>query len=159
MDLYLVARLLHIFGSTVLFGTGIGIAFFMFRAHFTRDPKIIAATAETVVTADFVFTATAVVLQPLTGYWLMRLTGLDFSEGWIILALALYVLTGLCWLPVVAIQMRLRDLARAADHAGQPLDNRYDRMFWLWFALGWPAFSSVIGIFWLMVAKPDITWL
>ena len=160
MDLYLLARLLHILGlHRALSVPALGIAFFMFRAHWTGDPKIIAATGSIVVTADFVFTATAVIAQPLTGYWLMIQSGLDFTEGWIIAALALYVLTGLCWLPVVWIQMRLRDLALEAERAQTELPPRYFRLFWTWFVLGWPAFAAVIGIFWLMIAKPNIAWI
>ena len=150
-------RLVHVIGATVLFGTGAGIAFFMVMAHRSRDPKIIAHVAGTVVVADMLFTATAVVLQPVTGAWLAHAVGWPLSEGWIVLSLALYVVTGLFWLPVVFIQIRLRDLARAAALAGQPLPDRYFRLYRVWFALGFPAFASVLCIFWLMLARPTVT--
>ncbi|GLS40518.1 membrane protein [Mesorhizobium tianshanense] len=104
-------RLVHLLGATVLFGTGAGIAFFMVMAVRTRDPRIIAHVAGIVVIADAVFTATAVVLQPLTGYGLARVIGWPLNEGWLILSLVLYVFIGLFWLPVVWIQIRLRDMA------------------------------------------------
>jgi uncharacterized membrane protein len=148
--------LAHVVGATVLFGTGAGIAFFMVMAHRTRDPALIAHVAGTVVIADTVFTATAAILQPVTGYLLARMIGWDLSEGWIALSLLLYVVTGLFWLPVVWIQIRLRDLARAAAASTNALPPAYFSLYRVWFAFGFPAFSAVIGIFWLMLTKPSI---
>ncbi|MDQ6433551.1 DUF2269 domain-containing protein [Mesorhizobium sp. LHD-90] len=147
-------RLVHVLGAAVLFGTGAGIAFFMVMVHRTRDPKTIAHVAGTVVVADTVFTATAVILQPITGAWLALRIGWPLSEGWIVLSLALYVVTGLFWLPVVVIQIRLRDLARRAGRDDSPLPAEYFRLYRIWFAFGFPAFFAVIGIFWLMLTKP-----
>ena len=157
MDLYLAVKALHVIGATVLFGTGIGIAFFMLMAHRTNDPALIAHTASIVVIADFVFTATAVVAQPVTGFWLADLAGYDWRDGWILLSLILYVVTGLFWLPVVWMQRRMRDLARNAAAANAPLPAAYHRLYRAWFAFGFPAFASVLGIIWLMVAKPAFT--
>lgn len=156
MELFHLVKWLHLIGAAVLFGTGAGIAFFMLLAHRTGRADFIAHVAGTVVIADFVFTATAVVAQPLTGYWLMRHAGWKMGEGWIILSLALYVLAGLLWLPVVWIQMQLRDLARSAVASGTPLPARYHRLFRLWFASGFPAFGAVAVIYWLMIARPVI---
>ncbi len=122
-----VLRVLHVVGAAVLLGTGGGIAFFMIMAHRTGRPVLVAHVAETVVVADFVFTSTAVIAQPLTGFLLARSIGWPLTEGWIVLSLALYVLTGLFWLPVVAIQMRLRDLAREAARYGKPAPGRLFR--------------------------------
>ncbi|MBX4888653.1 MULTISPECIES: DUF2269 family protein [Rhizobium] len=148
--------LAHVIGATVLFGTGAGIAFFMVMAHRTRDPSLIAHVAGTVVIADTLFTATAVILQPVTGYLLARSIGWDLAEGWITLSLLLYVVTGLFWLPVVLIQIRLRDLARAAATSKSALPPSYYSLHRIWFACGFPAFLAVIGIFWLMLTKPSI---
>ncbi|ARO30873.1 hypothetical protein NXC14_CH02954 [Rhizobium sp. NXC14] len=148
--------LAHVIGATVLFGTGAGIAFFMVMAHRTRDPILIAHVAATVVIADTVFTATAAILQPVTGYLLARSIGWNLSEGWIALSLLLYVVTGLFWLPVVWIQLQLRDLARAAARSGGALPPSYNSLYRIWFAFGFPAFSAVLGIFWLMLTKPSI---
>jgi len=156
MEAVHVLRWLHVIGAAVLFGTGAGIAFFMLLAHRTGDPRLVAQVASTVVTADFLFTATAMVAQPLTGLGLAHLLGWPLTEGWILLSLGLYVVTGLFWLPVVAIQLRLRDLARAAARDGAPLPARYRRLFRIWFACGFPAFFAVLAILWLMVAKPSI---
>jgi uncharacterized membrane protein len=154
-----VLRFLHVVGAAVLFGTGTGIAFFMVMAHRTRNPDLIAHVAGTVVIADAVFTATAVVAQPLTGYLLARQLGWPLTEGWIALSLALYVVTGAFWLPVVWIQMKLRDLARTAASASAPLPERYHRLYRIWFACGFPAFASVAAIFWLMLMKPSFQLL
>jgi uncharacterized membrane protein len=155
VSLFLLLQVAHVIGATVLFGTGVGIAFLMLMAHRTGDPRIIAHTAGVVVFADTLFTATAVVVQPVTGAILARMAGFPLFHGWIAASLVLYVLTGAFWLPVVWIQLRMRDLARAAAAGGLPLPRAYHRLWRLWFACGFPAFAAVIAIIWLMVAKPD----
>ena len=155
MDPETILRWLHVIGACVLLGTGAGIAFFMMMAHRTRDPALIAGTARIVVVADMVFTATAAIAQPLTGWLLARQTGWDLTEGWLLASLALYVLTGACWLPVLRIQITLRDLAAEAARNGAALPARYHRLTRLWFALGIPAFAAVLAILWLMIARPD----
>jgi uncharacterized membrane protein len=154
--LYLVLKYLHVVGATVLFGTGAGIAFFMLLAHRTGRPDIIAAVARMVVIADVLFTATAVVAQPVTGVLLAREAGYALSEGWIALSILLYLVTGAFWLPVVVMQARMRDLAAEAARAGAVLPPAYHRLFAWWFAFGFPAFAAVLAIFWLMIAKPVI---
>jgi uncharacterized membrane protein len=149
-------RWAHVIGAAVLLGTGAGIAFFMVMAQRTGDVRLIAHTAQTVVVADWVFTASAVIAQPVTGILLARAIGWPLSEGWIAVSIGLYVLTGLFWLPVVWIQHQLWKLARAAADAGADLPARYHRLYRIWFACGFPAFLSVLAIFWLMTAKPDL---
>lgn len=151
-----VLRFAHVVGATVLFGTGMGIAFFMVMAHRGRDPRTIAHVAGTVVIADGLFTATAVVVQPVTGLLLARQIGWPLAEGWIVLSVALYVITGLFWLPVVAFQIRMRDLARIAARDGSPLPAAYFRLYRIWFAFGFPAFFAVLAILWLMLTKPSV---
>lgn len=154
-----LVRWLHVIGATVLLGTGAGIAFFMLMAHRTGDARLIAHVAGTVVVADFLFTASAVIAQPLTGLWLARLIGWPLSEGWIALSLLLYVVTGLFWLPVVWIQMRLRTLATETAANATALPAAYHRLFRIWLACGFPAFLSVLAILWLMLARPHFTVL
>lgn len=156
MSTYLALKLIHILSSTLLFGTGLGTAYFMWRADRTGDAGVIAATARHVVVADWLFTAPAVVVQPLTGWLLARELGLDLTAGWLGWALVLYVLTGACWLPVVKLQIRMRDLAAVAVRDGTALPEDYHRAMRFWFALGWPAFLAVMAIFVLMVSKPDL---
>jgi uncharacterized membrane protein len=153
---YLILKYLHIVGALVLLGTGVGIAFFMLMAHLSRDVSFVARTAGVVVLADFIFTATAVIAQPITGYLLIRETGISVSDGWIAASLALYVVTGVFWLPVVWMQMRMRDLAEQAAAVGANLPAAYHRLFRWWFAFGFPGFGSVMLIIWLMVAKPSL---
>jgi uncharacterized membrane protein len=156
MSAFLLLKTLHVIGASVLLGTGAGIAFFMLMAHRTGDAKVIAHTAGVVVVADLLFTATAVVLQPLTGAALAWLAGWPITQGWIALSLGLYVLVGGFWLPVVWMQMRMRDLASEAAAQGAELPVAYHRLWRLWFAFGFPAFGAVLVIVWLMVAKPAI---
>jgi len=155
MSLFLLLKVAHILGATVLLGTGIGIAFFMLMAHRTGDARVIAHTAGVVVIADTLFTATAVVIQPLTGAAMMSMTGQSLREGWVAASLALYVLTGAFWLPVVWMQLKMRNLARAAVASDTPLPRAYHRLWRLWFAFGFPAFASVVAIVWLMTAQPS----
>lgn len=157
MTTYFLLKYLHVLGAIVLIGTGAGIAFFMVMAHATGNVTKIAGTARTVVTADFIFTASAVVAQPITGILLAREAGIGLAEGWIVLSVILYIVIGLFWLPVVVIQMKMRDLAEAADREGAPLPARYTRLFWIWFVFGFPAFGAILAILWLMITRPQIT--
>ena len=152
--LYLALKVVHILSGAVLFGTGAGIAFFMLRAHMAGEARTVAAVGRMVVLADFVFTATAVVIQPLSGLALIHLQGWSLTAPWLLAAYGLYVLIGACWLPVVWIQYRMTRLAEQAAAEGAVLSAAYRRLFRWWFALGWPAFAGVLGIYVLMVAKP-----
>lgn len=154
--LYFILKYLHVIGAAVLLGTGAGIAFFMLAAHREGKPVVIAAVARTVVIADFIFTATAVIAQPITGVLLALQAGYSLREGWIVWSIVLYLFTGVLWLPVVWMQIRLRDLASEAAANGTPLPDEYHRIFWRWCAFGVPAFAAVAIIFWLMIAKPQI---
>jgi uncharacterized membrane protein len=154
MSYYLVLKFLHVFGTAVLFGTGAGIAFFLLLAHRTRNAATVAAVARIVVIADFLFTATAIVVQPLTGALLAAELGFPLSEGWIALSILLYLVAGAFWIPVVFMQIRMRDLAEAAARKGGALPAEYHRLFRRWFAFGFPAFGAVLAIIWLMIAKP-----
>lgn len=153
---YLWLKWLHVISSTVLFGTGAGIAFFFLRAQRTGDVWLIAAVARDVVLADAIFTASAVVIQPVTGFLLLWLGGYPFTLPWVWISALLYVAVGCCWLPVLWLQIRMRDLAIAAANAGSELPPAYFRHYEWWRALGWPAFAGVLSIFWLMVAKPTL---
>ena len=157
MTEYYVLKFLHVIGATVLLGTGAGIAFFMLLAHRSGNVAVIAGVARIVVIADIVFTATAVVAQPVTGVLLARSVGYDLTEGWILASIALYLFTGAFWLPVVWMQSRMRRLAEAAAASGSALPAEYHRLFRRWFAFGFPAFTAVLAIFWLMIARPEIS--
>jgi uncharacterized membrane protein len=156
MELVHVVRWLHVIGAAALLGTGAGIAFFMVMAHRTKDAALIAHVASTVVVADWLFTASAVIVQPVTGAWLAHLLGWRLSEGWIALSLVLYVAIGALWLPVVWIQHRMRNIARTAVVNSTPLPAAYHRLFRVWFLSGIPAFAAVLAIIWLMIARPAL---
>src|SRR5689334_607382 len=153
---YFILKYIHVIGASVLLGTGAGIAFFMLIGHLTNNAATVAAIARIVVIADFLFTAAAVIIQPITGVALAWHMGWPLWEGWIAVSIVLYLFTGAFWLPVVWMQMRMRDLAKEAAMDNTPLPAEYHRLFWLWFAFGFPAFGAVLAIFWLMIAKPQI---
>jgi uncharacterized membrane protein len=154
MNEYLVVKWLHILSSTFLFGTGIGSAFYMLFAGLNREPRIVFFVTRYVVIADWLFTTTAVIVQPLTGFYLVYLAGIPLTSSWIVWSTALYLLAGACWMPVVWMQLRMRDMARIAAAQGTPLPPRYWHFFRLWVLLGIPAFFSLVIVFYLMVAKP-----
>lgn len=150
---YLLVKYLHILSSTFLFGTGIGSAFYLLLATLQREPRVVAAVAGYVVIADFLFTATTVVIQPLTGWYLMRIAGFRLDQPWLQWSIGLYVVAVLCWLPVVWLQVQLRDYARSAAASGSALPRGYWRCFTVWVLLGIPAFCAFLAIFYLMTVK------
>jgi uncharacterized membrane protein len=156
MDLYLPLKFLHIISSTLLFGTGLGTAYYLWRADCTGDATLIAAVARNVVLADWLFTTPAVIAQPLTGLGMINLAGIPLNTPWVLASLALYVFIGGCWLPVVWIQHQVAKQAAASTQTGVSLPARHRRLMTWWYGLGWPAFLGVIGVFYLMVFKPDL---
>jgi uncharacterized membrane protein len=151
---YITVKWLHILSSTLLFGTGIGTAFYMFSASLTRNPPIVASVSKSVVTADWMFTATTIIIQPLTGFYLVYLAGIPLTSRWVIWSVALYLLAAACWIPVVWLQIRMQHLAADACKNEYDLPALYWRYFRLWVALGIPAFIALVLVFYLMVAKP-----
>lgn len=154
MSAYFILKAVHILSAAVLAGTGFGIAFFKWIVDRTGNTSAIRVVSEKVVLADWIFTLPAIIVQAVTGVALAHLVGYPLTHGWLLAAICLFCLAGVCWLPVVAIQIRLRNLARAHETHGVQLGEEYLRYSRIWFWLGVPAFSSVIVIFWLMVAKP-----
>lgn len=154
MNWYPVARWLHILSSTVLFGTGIGTAFQMVWAMRQNRAEVVAGVGAGVVAADWLFTLPAGIAQPLTGLWLVHLAGWSPWEDWLLVTYGLYVIAFVAWAPVVWLQYRIRDIARSAPPGPVPAQAR--RLYRLWFLLGWPGFGALVGVFWLMVTKPDL---
>ncbi|MBR0715374.1 DUF2269 domain-containing protein [Bradyrhizobium liaoningense] len=154
MMLYFLVKYLHVLGAIVILGTGSGIAFFMLMAHRSRNVEFIARTASVVVIADALFTLSAVILQPVTGGVLMMLSATSIAERWLTASLALYIVAGLFWVPVVFMQIEMRDLARKAAEMREPLPPRYFVLFRRWFIFGFPGFGATMLILWLMIAKP-----
>ena len=155
MDSYFLIKTIHIVSSTILFGTGTGIAFFHFAGQRAPDFNAKLFAARTTVHADFIFTLPAVIIQPLSGAWLIWHVGFDWFDYWLVCTYVLYTIAGACWIPVVLIQIKIRQLLEQRM-AGAEFDQRvYDRLCRWWFALGWPAFGGLILVFFLMVAKPS----
>ena len=154
MSLYLTIKWLHIVSSMLLVGTGLGSAYYMFFANRSGNVQAQAVVSRLVVRADWWFTTPTVLLQPDTGLAMVYLAGFPLSTPWIAASLALYAIAGLCWLPVVWLQIRMRALAQQAAEAGTPLAPLYWRYARWWEALGYPAFAAMVVVFYLMVAKP-----
>jgi uncharacterized membrane protein len=155
MTLYEIAKLIHILGTVLLFGTGMGTAFFLLMAYRSRDLDAIRVTARHVVIADWLFTAPAVVMQPISGVVLMLLLGYRYDTVWFAAVALLFALTGACWIPVVFIQYRLRDLAIAAT-SFEALPQEFHGLMRRWIVLGVPAFSAVLLIVVLMVTRAGV---
>jgi uncharacterized membrane protein len=143
-----------VLSSTILFGTGIGSAYYLLVATLDRDPRSAHAVARHVVIADWIFTTPAIVFQPISGYYLAHIAGMPFTSSWLAWSLALYLIATACWLPVVWLQLRMRDLAGEAIAKGAQLPRLYWRYFAIWVVLGIPAFVALVAVFYLMVAKP-----
>ena len=153
---YLLVKAIHIISSTLLFGTGLGSAFYKWMADRGGDLSTIAKTNRTVVVADWLFTTPTVIIQPATGLWLVHILGFPLDQTWILITIVLYIVAGGCWLPVVWLQIRMRDMATDALNRGDELDAKYHHYARTWFWLGVPAFISMVAIYFLMVFKPVI---
>ena len=151
---YSVVKSIHILSATILFGTGLGSAFYLFMANRKKDIAGIHFAVTYVVLADWLFTTPAIVVQLVTGLWLLHLTGYKLSDRWVRWSVALFVFAGLCWLPVVRMQIRMRGMAQTARQSGAALPQAYWRLDRCWIVAGSLAFPAVIVIFYLMVAKP-----
>jgi len=151
---YLILKAIHITSAAVLFGTGLGIAFFKWITDRSGNVTAIRVVSEKVVLADWLFTLPAIIVQVATGVALMKTLGYSLSQAWLAWSIVLFCLAGLCWVPVVWLQIRMRDVARESEHAGASIGEGYRNYARLWFWLGVPAFTAVILVFWLMVAKP-----
>jgi len=151
---YELLKWVHILSATLLFGTGLGTAFHGFFGQRSGKPEVAAVVMRNVVRADWLFTATSGVVQPVTGLLLARAAGYGLSESWLIITYILYSVAAACWLPVAVIQIRLRDIAEHASQMGVALPAEYHRLMRIWFILGWPAFLALVGVFYLMVVRP-----
>jgi uncharacterized membrane protein len=151
---YVILKWLHVVGAAVIFGTGLGTAFHFWITQRRENAVAIAAAARSTVLADYLFTLPAVILQPLTGLALAIAAGYPLTSTWIVAAFALYALAGACWIPVVLIQRRLRELAERSVRDATALPDEFRRLERIWFALGWPAFIAMAAVIWLMIARP-----
>jgi len=154
MDIYMVVKTLHIISSTILFGTGIGVAYFMYLSHFSDNLEVKYFVAKNTVLADYLFTLPAVIIQPLSGFWLVSESGYNWNEFWLELTYVIYIIAAACWIPVVWIQIQLKQILIECVNNKITLPRRYHTLFRTWLILGWPAFVGLVAIFYLMVTKP-----
>lgn len=150
---YTAIKTLHILSLVLLFGTGLGSAFYKWMADRSGNVAHIAVTNRHVVLADWIFTTPTVIFQPVSGLWMVYLLGLPLTTPWIAASLFLFFLAGACWLPVVWLQMRMQKIAAIAVAEATPLPGIYWRMARWWFWLGVPAFTAMVLVVTLMVFK------
>jgi uncharacterized membrane protein len=150
---YTTLKTLHILSMTLLFGTGLGSAFDKWMADRSGNLAHIAVTNRHVVLADWLFTTPTVIFQPLSGLWLAHRLDLPLTMPWVAVSLGLYCLAGACWLPVVWLQIRMRNIAADALANQATLPASYWRMARGWFWLGVPAFCAMTLVVALMVCK------
>lgn len=156
MNTYLTLKALHILSSVLIVGTGFGTAYYLFFTNRLGRVSTIADVARLVVRADWWFTTPAVIFQPLSGLWLAHLAGWAWDTPWIVLSIILFAITGACWLPVVWLQVRLARMAEQAADRHEELPERYWRYARRWEWLGYPAFIAMLGVYFLMVLKPEL---
>ena len=155
---YSTLKLIHILSATLLFGTGLGSAFYKWMADRSKNLQAMAHTNEIVVMADWLFTTPTVIIQPVTGIWLLHMLGIPFSQPWVVAVFVLYFVAGACWLPVVWLQIKMRDMSQYAVQQGSGVGDQYHRYAHFWFWLGVPAFISMVAVYFLMVFKPVINF-
>lgn len=150
---FLLLKNLHILSAFLLFGTGLGSAFYKWMADRSRNIEHITIVNHHVVLADWIFTTPTIIIQPITGIWLAWLAGFPLTSTWLVISIALYIFAGMCWLPVVYLQIRMKKLSKAAFLANEPLPDQYWFYARIWFYLGIPAFIAMIIVVFLMVTK------
>lgn len=153
---YLLLKYLHLMSMVLLFGTGLGSAFYKWMADRSRDLAHMAVTNRHVVLADWLFTTPTVIIQPITGLWLAHLLQIPLTTPWLLISVILYAIAGLCWLPVVWLQLQMQRLCEQAQRSGEPLPQRYWRYARIWFWLGVPAFVAMVVVLFLMVTKSSL---
>lgn len=152
--LYLWIKIIHIISAAILFGTGLGTAFYMLYVNQQKNVALIAKATTEVVIADWLFTGTSGVIQAVTGFILIYLAGFSFYSFWVWGSILGYVVAGICWLPVVWLQIRCRDIALLASKNKTQLPREYQRYYRVWWLLGIPAFMALVVVFYLMTNKP-----
>jgi uncharacterized membrane protein len=155
MTYYLILKWLHILSSVVLVGTGFGSAFYLFFVNRSKSLEAQVIVSRLVCKADWWFTTPTVIIQPVTGIAMAVLVGWPLTTPWILISLVLYVFAGVCWLPVVWMQLRMAQLAQTALEDKTPLSVEYWKLAKMWEWLGYPAFIAMLGVFYLMVNKPN----
>ena len=151
--LYLLLKTLHVFAATLFFGTGLGSAFFKFRADQSGKIEDIVFAQKNIVLADWLFTVPSGVLLPLTGFWMVWLLNLPLTTPWILAGFVLYAFAGLCWLPAAWMQIKMRDAAILAQQDQTALPESYHRWTRWWLILGFPAFVAAVWTIYIMVSK------
>lgn len=156
MNTYLIIKTLHILSSVLMVGTGFGTAFYLFFANRSNSVETMSVVSRLVCRADWWFTTPAVIFQPLSGLWLVHTAGFSWTAPWLLVSLGLYVLAGVCWLPVVWLQLRMARIAGTAAASGEQVPPRYWHYARRWELLGYPAFIAMVAVYFLMVTKPAL---
>jgi uncharacterized membrane protein len=157
MNTYLVLKTIHVISSVFLAGVGFGSAFYMFCANRTKNIHAQAVVARFVVLADWIFTTPAGFIQLFSGVALAHMGGWPLTSPWLIWSIALYFMAGACWIPVLWLQLRMKQMLDIAVSTSTPLSEQYWHYARYWEWLGYPAFVAMVIIYILMVNKPTFS--
>jgi uncharacterized membrane protein len=150
-----IATTAHILSAFLLCGTGFGVALRRVAGQVPRQMHVMLVSHSHFVELDWLFTLPALVLQPLSGFWLAEIAGVSLTAPWMVVSFALYGVTLCCGLAALWLRNAMYDVAAPALRDGGELPARYHRLFRAWNALGWPAFAATLAITVLMVVRPD----
>ena len=151
--IYLSLKTIHLLSMVVLFGTGLGSAWYKWMSDRSNNVAHIAVTNRQVVLADWLFTTPTILIQPLTGIGMLVVLDIPYTTPWVMMSVFLYGFAGVCWIPVVWLQIKMQKLSEHANMTGTVLPEQYWRYARYWFWLGVPAFISMVLIVLLMVYK------
>ncbi|MBV4533732.1 DUF2269 domain-containing protein [Pseudomonas sp. SWRI107] len=150
---YVLLKYLHVIAAVFLFGFGMGSYLYLIAAHRTGDARVIAAVARMVVRFDAWITTPAGFVQLLTGFAMVRLTGMDWTVGWLLAALLIFFGVGALWLPVLMLQKRMQAMAAAAAGTHAALPAAYARLYRWWLWMGVAGFAGMFLMVLVMVSK------
>jgi uncharacterized membrane protein len=150
-DLYLLA---HVIGATVLLGCAIGIGYAVLSSTRHKTVAEIASVADGIALASLIFTATAILVQPTSGYLLAQSAGWPLTAGWVLMSIGLYGIGGAIWFFGLRQQSRARQIAITSRDTGTDLPGAYHRLQQTFAICASATFAAVLAILWLMITKP-----
>lgn len=146
---YQTLKLIHIISATIMFGTGLGSAFYLFYTYKFSKFSTVKEILNIVIIADYIFTTPSVILQLATGLWLSHYMKL-ISTNWFLIALLFSLLVYALWIRAVFLQLKMKKTLENAKE----YNVQFHQQMKGWFFLGIPAFFGSLFLFYLMVFKP-----
>ncbi len=145
---YFLLKLIHILSATLMIGTGLGSAFYLYLTYKKSAVQTVKEVLNFVILADTIFTTPSVIIQLITGIMLSDLLGLLYTD-WFWLVLAVSVIVLVLWLRAAFIQFKLKKLLEEENK----LSPKFHHLMNIWFILGVPSFGGAIYLYYLMVYR------